>query len=724
MITRLAIGLAIASISIPASAASAAAPVAPRHAAPGKSIVVSAGGSRYYLSRDSKRSLDDVRLIAPRAHARRSATAAKAVQLAVPPISAGSYRLLACTGTRCAASRNLVTVGAGPATQMQAYSDSHDLQDQYLADNARFNPSICPTPAPPGPLPSTAGALKAAQALLAQAAGPQGMAAFKNSAAYKSADAGEAAAVEAVAVGKPGAALAALLRAHELQPDEPRYLVAAAAILTGLGHPKEALALVNGADALAPTKSAPFGINTQAVALNAKGEALLALGQFSDAETFLRAAIAIEPLLAEAKQNLAIALMCAKKDDEGMRFFRAGSVRQGTLNPDGTVSLPPLEDLLDTTHGTTATLPPIPLPESFTAAKGSVQLYTNIGNASAARLHDMRTRANDLMQQNFAHPDSLFTQQRDLEIIKLALDPPQFRDRKDALVKLMGSTHAAVLKLAEDIRDTGLTWQHNASVACSGIYDNAKWQACYDNHYQNECAAPANDAANKISELVAAEDKADREFIADYYPWATAVLANISNPAVQERWSLVVADSVESTWTMPMGALTFWVNTAKNMYCGKPPASPPDGFADAPVTPHSEPCPPFVKGVKLSWKFAPVKGDGIPFDLGIEVNCDKVSLETSGAIEGWVGVFGQVDWSPRSGKMTVFAGPKLNAKIPGTSIGGSFKDGLYVTFKGDDSIGDFGFRTSVSGAVGFGPFSIKGGDSMDFSFAPVFGLAR
>src|SRR5512144_272383 len=100
MITRLAIGLAIASVSVPAGAASAAAPVAPRHATSGKSMVVAGGASRYYLSRDSKRSLDDVRLIAPRGRAHRAAASAKALPLSVPPISAGSYRLLACTGTR------------------------------------------------------------------------------------------------------------------------------------------------------------------------------------------------------------------------------------------------------------------------------------------------------------------------------------------------------------------------------------------------------------------------------------------------------------------------------------------------------------------------------------------------------------------------------------------------------------------------------------------------
>jgi hypothetical protein len=706
MVARLAIALVVA--SIPAATAAAATPVAPRHVSAGQSFAVARGATGYYLSRDTKRSVDDVRLIGR----------PKANKLFVPSIAAGSYRLLACSGTHCAASHNLVAVGAGTATQVQAFSDSHDPQEQYLAGNAHFDPSICPVPAPPGALPSTAGALSAARALLAQAAGPQGLAAFQRSAAYKSADAGESAAVEAVALGKPGAALAALLRAHELKPDEPRYLAAAAAILTGLGHPKEALALLNGATTLAPSASAPFGINTQAVALNAKGEALIALGHFADAETFLRAAIAIEPLLAEAKQNLAIALMCGQKNDEAMRFLRVGTVRQGTLNPDGSIALPPIENLLDMTHGKTATLPVIPLPESFEVAKKSEGFYGAISQTSADRLHAMRTRDIGLMNENFAHPDSLFTQQRDLEIIKLALDPPALHAQKDALVKLVSATASNVLGIADTLGSQSSGWQHDAGMACAGLQNTnpAAYQACYYREYQDRCSGPAHDANNKIVEMLAVEEKAGSDYVAAYYPVASAVLANIANPTVQERWSLIVDESIEATWASPLQALNIWANRARLMYCGTPAPDPPAPSTDGPVTTHSEPCPPSIRGVKLSWKLAG--------DFALDVNCDKVSVEVSTVVQGWFGAFAQLDWSPRSGKMTIFAGPKLGAKIPGTSLGGSFKDGLYVTFKGDDSIGDFGFRTSVSGGAGFGPFSIKGGDSMDFSFAPVFGLTR
>jgi hypothetical protein len=39
-------------------------------------------------------------------------------------------------------------------------------------------------------------------------------------------------------------------------------------------------------------------------------------------------------------------------------------------------------------------------------------------------------------------------------------------------------------------------------------------------------------------------------------------------------------------------------------------------------------------------------------------------------------------------------------------------------------VDDFGFRTSASAKSGFGPFAIKGSESMDFSFAPVFGYTE
>src|SRR5262249_20688505 len=160
-------------------------------------------------------------------------------------------------------------------------------------------------------------------------------------------------------------------------------------------------------------------------------------------------------------------------------------------------------------------------------------------------------------------------------------------------------------------------------------------------------------------------------------------------------------ETVDGAYYNPLDFLMYWANWVKNFSrCGQPSPDVP-ATADAPSAVHSEACPPSLKGVKLAWKFEAIS---------LEINCEKVSVEASTTVEGWFGVFGEFNYAPHSGKMTVFAGPKASTKIPGTTIGGSFKDGLYVSFDGQGHPTDFGFRTSVSGAAGMGPFSIKGSD--------------
>jgi tetratricopeptide (TPR) repeat protein len=702
---RIRVAIALATVLAFAGTANAAPPA---HTAQGQSFKVSApkrGKASYFLSRDGRLSVEDIRLIGPQ----RS-------KVVVPAAPVGSYRLLTCVGTRCSAARGELTVDAGASTQIIAMGDSKpdDANDQNVASNNGLIPALCPAPVGARKLPSLAGALDAADALLAGAAGPKGIAQFRASAAYKSAAAAESAAVQAVVVKEPGAALAALLRAHDLEPNEPRYLVGAAAILTSLDHPSEALALLQGADRLAPTKSAPFGINVQALALNAKGSALLALGRFDDAERYLRAALEIEPLLAEAKLNLAIALNCKQKPVDAVRFLRVGLHRQATLNPDGSVALPNLLDQLDMTHGTQLTLPTIPLPGSFREAQGSASFYKAMGDAYGERIRARSQRDTELLQESHAHPDSLLTQRRALDIA-IAAWPPQFQSEEQTVLKFGDGIHGKVMQMTEDLQKQRVEWSRAASLACNSIYTEPQRTNCMNRVYDEHCQTPLEQAHQQFVDLVRQQEKADREYLERYYSYATAVLANISNPVTQGRWLITAETKVDGIYQEPFFSINWWVSFAKNEQCGHATPAPYTAAMESPGTPHPEPCPPSVRGVKLAVKLEAVS---------LEVNCEKVSVEASATVQGWFGVFGQLDWSPRSGKMTVFAGPKASAKIPGTSIGASFKDGLYLQVGRDGYVADFGFRTSVSGSAGFGPFSIKGGDSMDFSFAPVFGMAR
>ena len=92
---------------IPAAPSRAALTNPPGHAVQGQGFAVPAikhgGPVRYYLSRDTRRGDDDVRLIGPRKG-----------RVTVPATRAGTYRLLACAAGKCAASRGQVLVSGSP----------------------------------------------------------------------------------------------------------------------------------------------------------------------------------------------------------------------------------------------------------------------------------------------------------------------------------------------------------------------------------------------------------------------------------------------------------------------------------------------------------------------------------------------------------------------------------------------------------------------------------
>ena len=101
LVTASAVTAVFAAGHIPANPVRAALPDVPRHTSPGKSFAVPAvrGPVSYYLSRDTTRSANDVRLIILSGDA-----------VAVPRGAVGSYHLLACSGSGCASSRSLVSV--------------------------------------------------------------------------------------------------------------------------------------------------------------------------------------------------------------------------------------------------------------------------------------------------------------------------------------------------------------------------------------------------------------------------------------------------------------------------------------------------------------------------------------------------------------------------------------------------------------------------------------
>jgi tetratricopeptide (TPR) repeat protein len=689
---------------------------------------------RYYLSADKKHDLGDLRLIGHRSAKRAKGTARLRVPYTAP---AGRLFLLACAngGKSCSASSKSTQVTVAPKDRSipRTLNDQARLseEDEDFLAQIGFTDRSCPVRAKGG-TPSLQIALAKAQAKLNKAGGKKGIKAFKKSSAAKSPEAAEDAANRAMIAGEPGGALQALLAAHRMQPREPAHLVNAASVMASTGMPREALALLDAADDLEPRRSTPLGINVQAIALNAKGYALIQLGRYDDALPYLRAAVALDPYFSEARTNLGVALLC-KKDKQGIRFARAGQYRflgDAVIGDRGDPFKPPSDQIerLDLSGGQQAQIPQFKLPHDVDEASLETPAYLAGQQEFFARSVKRHSRINDLIAQRTPLNNLSERRYQDLSFAIVLVD----RRPDIAAVKQRLLDRQTEIGQWEDRTFQGFVpgtdyprWQQESHDACRDAPDEEK---CFHDTYFGKCRGPIASAHGHWLSLMNAQLTDFAQLQNLYYPIATGIAGNISDANRQEVESLQIDDFVDgqfNTW-IPTYAAS-WGNLVRLTQCWEDPSAPqPPGTTEV-QTPHSPPCSDFLRGVKLAWKIGRDADLGIPFDISIEVNCEKVSVEASGKVAGgdygWIGAFGEVSYAPGTGKVSIFGGPKAGGKIPGTSIGGSIKDGIYVTVS-EEGVEDVGFRVSPSVQVGLDSFSVKGGKSLDFSFAPVFGVER
>lgn len=723
----------LAVLALPASAQAASVSNPPKSLFEGAAFGVTSaangkGAVRYYLSSDGRHDIGDLRLIGH---------GVGKVKLTVPyTVPTGAMHLLACIGEKCAASKGTTKVGTKPKDRSipRTLADQHQepQSDALFLSLAGIDRSACPAPSSKTPKPpSLKSAIAKAQAKLDKAGGANGRRLFKRSSASKSADKAEGAAARALIAGQPGGALEALLQAHRLAPRDPAYLVDAADVMASVGMARESLALLDAADQLDPRRSTPFGINNQALALNAHGYALIALGRFAEAEKYLRAAVALDPYFSEAKTNLGIALLC-KKDDKGILFARAGQYRflgDAVIDNPGDPFEPPANqaDALDLSAGQQPTIPQYKLPKTVEDASALRDTYFAQQQEFLARSQARHKRVGDLIGQET--PLNALSQQRYLDLSSSIARVP-LRPDIEAVAKRLTDRQTEIGQYMDDTFQGFIpgsrfpTWQQEASDACKDAPD---YQTCWHGEYLNRCYSTITSAHQHWLGLMDAQLTDYAALVKLYYPLQTGIAAHISDPERHELESLQIDDLPDSqfnTWIPTYAG--FWATYVRNSQCHQD-AGPSEQPGPAqPETPHSPACPDFLKGVKFGWKIGSDAKLGVPFDISLEVACEKVSLEVSGKVVGgdnWIGAFGEISYAPGAGKVTVFGGPKAGVKIPGTSLGGSFKDGIYVTV-GSDGIRDVGFRASPSVEAGLDQLRIKGSDSEDFSFAHVFGLQK
>ncbi|HKE84700.1 MAG TPA: hypothetical protein VKB50_13145 [Vicinamibacterales bacterium] len=555
----------------------------------------------------------------------------------------------------------------------------------------------CQPVVPPNPL-TLASAMSSIRSRLNQLAGPGALEGFVATNAGTDTSTLTALAGGATATNNGPGALAALLAAHQNSPTNPAHLVNAAGATAVLGMPNEALALLDAADAIGGDFGTPMGFDGHAIARNNRGFALLQLGQYAQAQTQLASANALEPFLAEARLNAAVAQICQGQDAEEA-FLAAWHRSPGLLT---------LDQILDLSQGVAPDVPPLPYPGTADRLRAYATTWGQIRAGVLAKVtaaQDMRDEAHHQLQEELiATPWPMLTVQRVADIYDFGdalgtptfdQSPPGLSDLWNAVENGINTTFDLSTQIFEDFRAWG---DDRSAAAATCLAQQTPVDEC--EAYLEVLAqgrAQVHEYMSPFLFQVGTYDRAFRAFADPWYRALTGLAANLSDPhAHQERQSQAEADfllrysGLVNQGGVIMGQLATWweLAQARDDLSFTPPATLP-GLQS----------PNACSGLKA------VTFSGTLFDvISVDIECEKVTIDIA---EPGLGPFVHVT-AARSGDWTAFMGVK--GSLPGVSE----RFGFYIRGN-DDSFTDAGIKMTQS--IGAGPLKINSPFEMELGIA-------
>jgi tetratricopeptide (TPR) repeat protein len=595
--------------------------------------------------------------------------------------------------------------------QVRSLVDTRELPspDQALLELQSMRSIVCPR----GPARSggrrvkKSVALARAQRLLRKRAG-RGYRRLLRSKRGKRPAAAEDFAAAAVANKAPGAALAGFLAAAKREPRNPRNLLNASVVLTRIGMPNEALALVAAADRLPTPRRMPMGIGMAALLENSRGVALIALRRYAEAETALRAAIRREPLLSEAKLNLAAARLCRGRVAQAVQPYLDGKRRNTFSDNVSTAGAQARAgDALDLSRGMDGTLPVIHVPQTSQDAVASFPSF-----------HATR----ESRSQEMDHQYEVGLQAISDGAAALAGVPHLQAQRTGAIITLWNNrkTQRPEIQTVEDrlkanaerflqnFRDWDDRYEEIRSDCQAQGGTSMQIEACI----KQDCIPATQSAHTRWVALFKETDGLARDYARVVHQYATALAANLADERSRRviietsrhdilviNFSYVVLEA--DTWTDVLDTVKDECVQSGGGTAQQEEGDPglPSGFA----------CPPELKNVKISFKIPPI------FSLGVK--CEEISLEVS---DGPVGPFAQVSYKFGSGSTTLFAGLKAGTGSD-FDVGVGVKGGMYMSFDSSGNPTDTGIRVSGSltfpGSLGTDSATPELTGKMDFSLA-------
>lgn len=691
-----------------------------------------ASAVRYYLTTDAARSLrerkasrtnprtaiadillEGTRPVPALDRGERSSTKPrKPLQVRVPlGTPAGEYTLLACADDHgevtesketdnCVASTKarVAALPVGPITTFKDWLvDKPDAEE--AEDLAIFKGLACQPQQLGRPLGLNK-ALANIDAFLKSKA-PQGLAQFKSAPEYKNANKAQAAAAQALLVESPGAALAAMIRAHRLEPKEASHLVNAAGVATSVGLPREALGLLDASLRLDDRTPSAWGFNRQALQLTNRAQALAALGQFGAAEQLTEAVEAIEPTLTEATQTGAVAAMCKNDMDKAVKKLKR-SRRRGTPSP------------WDENRGTEHPLRKVELPGFPTQAPRLHFFYKEEqakGVAETSARVDRESEHEAALRAKGENPLTERQGSRIMSAFYASTDTPQLNALAKEANRLGDEVQNYRLRFfcrAADCEPENHYYNQffeEAQQACEG----SKEPDCFDREMNDRCRPALKSyhqgwvtrmeqfwaATNAYHRASTKRMSAVAEHIADPDRYAIAMLAI-------EGWESAHYYGV-------LQEAGFWAHDEwiRADHCIEPYQDPDASASPDAAAANGTACPDTLKSSNALLDVGP---------LQLKFSCEQVQL-AGNLGEGWIRGFGEVTYDFKAGKISVFAGSQ--GEIGGGPFKADFKSGLYVTVN-QQGFEDAGWRVGPSYTVGAGPAEFNPSDMVDISFVGIF----
>ncbi len=559
--------------------------------------------------------------------------------------------------------------------------------------------------------------------VLSDNAEPAALAAFAASEDYRSAARSAKSAAAGLMDNRPMAALAGLLRAHELQPDNPTHLANLAGLCNRLALPRHALVLLAETDKMPKPVEAGGGLDGRTVVLTNRGHALIQLGRAAEAEPVLRKAMEIDPTLAEARANLAMALWQQddpKKKEEAVRYARLARKRATVARPedaaapappakpksDGEFTLAKLQQVADagregrpasastlfrTAGGKEANMPTIKIPRRIADGAELHPRLEAFYKDLQAKQSGIRTKKNEveerIRQREQSGSISPILAQRHRDLTHYIAHPewePSLMDAymdqyKAGTQRNIGTyggqmenpwADEALQKREDEIWAMPPPKDINALMHEANEPVHGKWQG------------PIQNYAQSIGQWLKAKHR-----------YQTALAANIGDPLLHADVQLLIESQAIGTQMDFVGTLLFVTGHDAHFVklFGNGPGGPGETEDPVPgaITPPDK-CGPGMRG-----EYTASVSTG-PIEIG--GNCDGIYFQLSTG--EYVKAFSKFTYTFNSGDVTVFVGGAGEAGLPGTTVKTAARAGAYVTINNKGELVDAGVKMTRATSVG------------------------